>query len=178
MKKLTAVLLTLVCIFALCACSHATQPISYSDKPVVDETPEITAGIPNSVREVNAEELCIESGLTFVMPMSAQDVHCSVIDSDTTVYEMSFKLDGRDCTVRAAHTDALDESISGVYTDWSVTGDGATSAGDPICFYLTNDESEGVYYCFTDGVTWCVYMTGGASTTLMSDVLRGFVPSL
>lgn len=185
MKKLTAILLALGCMAALCGC-YSTLPITEKDKPspVVDAVPEVdatdapSAQLPNPVREVNAEELCTESGLTFVMPMNAEDVHCSVIDAQPAVYQMSFTLKSKDYTVRAAHTDALDESISGVYETWSTVGDGAMQNGDPTCFYLTKDESSGVYYCYTGGVTWCVYMTGGASSAEMESVLRSFVPSL
>lgn len=179
MKKLTAILLALGCMAALCGC-YSTLPITEKDKPspVVDATPEPSAQIPNPVREVNAEELCTESGLTFVMPMNAEDVHCSVIDTEPAVYQMRFVLGGKDYTVRAAHTDTLDESISGVYDDWASVGDGAMQNGDPTCFYLTKDEASGLYFCHTDGVTWCVYMTGGASSGEMESVLRSFVPSL
>lgn len=182
MKKLTAILLALGCMAALCGC-YSTMPITESS-PVVDATPEVdatdapSAQLPNPVREVNAEELCTESGLTFVMPMNAEDVHCSVIDAQPAVYQMSFTLKDKDYTVRAAHTDALDEAISGVYETWATVGDGAMQNGDPTCFYLTKDEASGVYYCYTGGVTWCVHMTGGASSAEMESVLRSFVPSL
>lgn len=179
MKKLTAILLALGCMAALCGC-YSTLPITEKDKPspVVDATPEPSAQIPNPVREVNAEELCTESGLTFVMPMNAEDVQCSVIDTEPTVYQMCFVLGGKDYAVRAAHTDTLDKSISGVYDDWASVGDGAMQNGDPTCFYLSKDEASGLYFCHTDGVTWCVYMTGGASSGEMESVLRSFVPSL
>lgn len=185
MKKLTAILLALGCMAALCGC-YSTLPITEKDKPspVVDAAPEVdatdapSAQLPNPVREVNAEELCTESGLTFVMPMNAEDVQCSVINTEPTVYQMCFTLKGKDYTVRAAHTDALDESISGVYETWATVGDGAIQNGDPTCFYLSKDEASGLYFCHTDGVTWCVYMTGGASSAEMESVLRSFVPSL
>lgn len=179
MKKLTAILLALGCMAALCGC-YSTMPITEKDKPspVADATAEPSAQVTSPVREVNAEELCTESGLTFVMPMNAEDVHCSVIDTEPAVYQMSFTLKGKDYTVRAAHTDALDESISGVYETWATVGDGAMQNGDPTCFYLTKDESSGVYCCYTGGVTWCIYMTGGASSAEMESVLRSFVPSL
>jgi len=162
MKKMTAILLALGCMAALCGC-YSTMPITEKDKPspVVDATAEPSAQVTSPVREVNAEELCTESGLTFVMPMNAGDVHCSIIDSAPAVYQMRFVLGGKDYTVRAAHTDTLDESISGVYTDWATVGDGAMQNGDPTCFYLSKDETSGVYYAYTDGVTWCVSMTGG-----------------
>ena len=162
MKKLTAILLALGCMAALCGC-YSTMPITETDKPtpVVNATAEPSAQVTSPVREVNAE-----------------DVHCSVIDTEPAVYQMSFTLKGKDYTVRAAHTDALDESISGVYETWATVGDGAMQNGDPTCFYLTKDESSGVYCCYTDGVTWCIYMTGGASSAEMESVLRSFVPSL
>lgn len=179
MKKMTAILLALGCMAALCGC-YSTMPITEKDKPspVVDATAEPSAQVTSPVHEVNAEELCTESGLTFVMPMNAGDVHCSIIDSAPAVYQMRFVLGGKDYTVRAAHTGTLDESISGVYTDWATAGDGAMQNGDPTCFYLSKDETSGVYYAYTDGVTWCVYMTGGASSAEMESVLRSFVPSL
>lgn len=182
MKKLTAILLALGCMAALCGC-YSTMPITESS-PVVDATPEVdatdapSAQLPNPVREVNAEELCTESGLTFVMPMNAEDVHCSVIEGEPAVYEMSFTLNGKDCAVRAAYTDTFDASISGVEFDSVVVGDGATSTGDPTCFYIDDDGFSGVYYCYTGGVTWSVYMTGGIGSNEMESVLRTFVPSL
>lgn len=185
MKKLTALLLALGCTAALCGC-YSTLPITEKDKPspVVDETPAVevtsepSAQIPNPMREVNAEELCTESGLTFMTPIGAENVRCCVIDSEPAVYEMSFTLDGKDCCVRAAQTNALDESIAGVHEDWATVGDGATGTGDPVSWKLTANGQAGIYCCHTNGVTWSVYMSDGASEQQMCEVLRNFVPSL
>ena len=97
MKKMTAILLALGCMAALCGC-YSTMPITEKDKPspVVDATAEPSAQVTSPVHEVNAEELCTESGLTFVMPMNAGDVHCSIIDSAPAVYQMRFVLGGKD----------------------------------------------------------------------------------
>lgn len=178
MKKSAAILLAAVCCLALCACAHTTLPMTTPEMPVDDSTPEPTAQIPNPMREVNAEELCTESSLAFMTPIGAQDVHCGVISSEPVIYEMSFVLGGKDYCVRAAHTDALDESIAGVYETWATVGDGAAANGDPISWKLVEGGDAGVYFCYTGGVTWSVYMTGGASEEQMCEVLRNFVPSL
>lgn len=178
MKKSFAVLLAFTCCLALCACAHTTLPMTTPEMPVDNSTPEPTAQLPNPTREVNAEELCNESSLAFMMPIGAEDVRCCIIDSEPVVYEMSFTLKGKSCTVRAAHTDTLDESIAGVYETFSTVGDGESAGGDPISWYLDESGDAGAYFCHTGGVTWSVYMTGGASEEQMCEVLRNFVPSL
>lgn len=178
MKKLIATLLAFICCFALCACAHTTLPMTTPELPVDDSTPEPTAQIPNPLREVNAEELCNESSLAFMTPIGAENVRCCIIEAEPVIYEMSFTLNNKSCTVRAAHTDALNESIAGIYEDWATVGDGATAAGDPTSWRLSENGESGVYCCYVGGVTWSVYMTGGASEAKMCEVLRNFVPSL
>lgn len=172
MKKIIALLLVLMLCFALCACGEDPEKPADGDRGL--------SGIPNPVTEVTAEKLRSDSGLNFTAPEGATDVVCNEISGEITIYEMSFTLDLEEFSagfnVRAAKTDSLDESISGMYYEWEMTGDGALGANKdvPLCSYLCDDGNVGVCYCYKDGFTWAVSMESGADEVSMLNMLKFF----
>ena len=136
MKKLTAIIIAAIMIFALVACTgnqgnaetgkatggeteSATVPATESAEPVESDEATETAsdtgidGVPNPIEEVGSAEDFEAIGITNLhTPDSAENVKYSIIDDK--VAQIDFAYYGVEYCLRAAKTE---DDISGLYGD-------------------------------------------------------------
>lgn len=117
MKKLLALLLVLVMALGLCACGVDVNP-----EPPADENQDSLPGIVNPISSSSAEEVQELYGM--ILPDRAENISYSLIssgDDQPVMAQVSFTLDGAECTYRATASDGL-KDISGMYYAWEKAG--------------------------------------------------------
>ena len=117
MKKialLLAAVLLLGCVLTACGKKEekaASQPSEAEEKPV---------GMVNPMVETDATGFLAQCGTELNVPQGAADVKYFVINQ--TIGQMTFQLDGVDCTARIKPA-AEFEDISGMYCTWDAEED-------------------------------------------------------
>lgn len=146
MKKLTALLLAAVMIFALCACGTNSA--------------EGNTQILNPMIEVDATELQNSLGVALDAPEGAENVKYFIIDG--TLCEAQFDYDGASYSYRAQKTDEF-EDVSGInFTDSEeVNSDGNCT------ITVEKDGSMGAATWYTDGFSYAISMGEGATTNAL-----------
>lgn len=144
MKKLVALTLALMMIFALCACGE-----SVNDEPEEADGNGGNAQMVNPMVEVTPEELESTIGVALVPPEGAEDVNYFVINGE--LGEVQFMYDGLEYSYRVQKTDKF-EDISGVYLADPITPDDLANAeGLGKC-----DGKYCVYLWYKDGYSYAV----------------------
>lgn len=143
MKKLVALTLALMMVFALCACGE-----SVNDEP--EETDNGgNAQMVNPMVEVTPAELENAIGVALVPPEGAEDVNYFIINS--VLGEVQFMYDGLEYNYRAQKT-AEFQDISGVYLADPITPDDLANAeGLGKC-----DGKYCVFLWYKDGYSYAV----------------------
>ena len=147
MKKLTALLLAAVMIFALCACGS-------NDEPAESEG---NAQMVNPMVEVDETELQNSLGVVLSAPEGAENIKYFLIGGN--LGEVQFDYNGAEYSYRAQKTDEF-EDISGVYFTTPETND--SDAGCTIA--VMADGSLGAAAWYADGFSYAVSMGEGATT--------------
>ena len=108
MKKITILLIVLSLFAVFCsACGQAPEA-------------EDNTGLPNPLKETDAEGIMQKLGLEFGIPEGAGEVSYYIINDETA--EMRFTMDATNFTARIKPS-AEFEDISGMYYDWTATND-------------------------------------------------------
>ncbi len=165
MKRIFALILALLAVFALCACG--TEPVSDSE-PVGNEE---NVGLANPMQESSQDALKSSTGYNLIAPEGATDCAWFEIAGEPVIAELNFTLDGKEYCLRAVAGDGLDESVSGMYYDWATVTDGASTEGEPTSFSVTETGAEAVFACYHDGATWCVSTADGADEAVMQAIV-------
>ena len=170
MKRIIAILLSLLCVFALCACGDNGAG---SDEPLVSpgvDDPQPTAeGMENPVKDVTPDTIFEELGLDVSAPEGAEDVVWTKIDGKPPIAQLDFKLFGFTYCFRAQTTGEA-KDISGVTFQNPEVDD------SNIEFTMTLEGDKGVVTWFTDGVSYSVFMDGNADFDELLIIHDEFTP--
>ena len=171
MKKLVAMLLATMMVFALCACGQ-------------DETE--TEGMANPVHECSYEELVEVTGIDIAAPEAATDVTYSYIDMEDAdpIAQVQFTFEGHAYNYRCQST-----TVTSLMTE--ITDQGATIADDLIESLQeginVGQQLAGIYYDEWSGGAAVevqdregivAYNDGEAGFIAWLDVVPGFMYSL
>lgn len=150
MKKLTALLLAAVMIFALCACGNDTEPAES----------EGNSQIANPMVEVDETELQNSLGVALSAPDGAENIKYFLIGGN--LGEVQFDYNGASYSYRAQKTDKL-EDISGAYftTPEAVNSDGVCT------ITVEKDGSLGTATWYADGFSYAICMNEGAAANAL-----------
>lgn len=172
MKKIIALVLSLMCIFALCACGGADDPAPVETPDVsssVDD-PQITdEGMENPVKDVTPQAIFEELGIEVFAPEGAENVVWTKIDGEPPIAQLDFKLFGYNYCFRAQTTGEA-KDISGVTFQNPEVDD------SNIEFTMTLEGDKGVVTWFTDGVSYSVFMDGNADFDELLIIHDEFTP--
>lgn len=124
-RKIPAVLLTTALLLVLTACGSRQEVSASQIEPAAEAH---SAGMPNPIREVTAEEMVAAVGVPLYAPGASENVRYSTITADETVIgQMDFTLDGKEYTYRTT-TAALDVTeLSGMYFTAATESDAKVS---------------------------------------------------
>ncbi len=150
MKKLTALLLAALMIFALCACGN-------DDEPAENEG---NNQMVNPMVEVDETELQNALGVALDAPEGAENVKYFLISG--VLGEVQFDYKNSSYTYRAQKTDEF-EDISGVYFTTPETND--SDAGCTIA--VMADGSMGAAAWYADGFSYAISMGEGATANAL-----------
>lgn len=163
MKKLTALILALIMVFALCACSDGGEDEDNSDAEsqedgkiddegnyvYEDEDGGFIVQNANPMEEVSADTLSSQLGVSLVPPEGSSDVKYFIISG--TLGNVQFMYDGKKYDYRVQKTDKL-EDVSGVYLADPITPeDLADTQG-----FGKGDGEYCVYLWYKDGYSYSV----------------------
>lgn len=146
MKKITILLIVLSLFAILCsACGQAPQA-------------EDNTGLPNPLKETDAEGIMQTLGLGFGVPEGAGEVSYYIINDETA--EMRFTVDTARFTARIKPS-AEFEDISGMYYDWTAT-----------------DDTRKVQHCNAQNMSYLSETEDDVMVTLWYDTAPGLMYSL
>lgn len=159
MKKYTALVLALMMVFTLCACSEfddmvpADEQLSkeHNNADELEGTPEGMTQMVNPINEITESEMegCI--GIPLPVPFGAYDTIWTTIAGDVMIGQVDFMYDGVPYCYRVQKTDAL-QDISGVYLSDPITPEDLENA-----YSLAKCDGE---YCvalwYVDGYSYSV----------------------
>ena len=150
MKKLTALLLAALMVFALCACGGNDEPAE----------PEGNTQIANPMVEVDEIELQNALGVVLSAPDGAENVKYFLIDG--SLGEVQFDYNGASYNYRAQKTDELVD-ISGAYFNEpeAVNSDGVCT------ITVEKDGSLGTATWYADGFSYAICMNEGATANAL-----------
>ena len=152
MKKLTALLLAAVMIFALCACGS-------NDEPAESEG---NAQMVNPMVEVDETELQNSLGVVLSAPEGAENIKYFLIGGN--LGEVQFDYNGAEYSYRAQKTDEF-EDISGAY----FTNPEAVNSDGVCTITVEKDGSLGTVIWYADGFSYAISMgEGAAAKSLMA----------
>jgi len=192
MKKLIAVLIAMIVVFAMAACSPpapkeeateapATSAQQASDEPSQSSSAEAsptegeTAGLPNPVIEVDsADEIMEKTDIFITVPEGAADAKYSIIADE--VAQVDFTLDGINYNHRIQKTDKL-EDISGVYTDFEVEKDMTWEDYPYQIKYSEGKEGISLWYDDLAGASYSVFMESGADESKLESISIALIPA-
>ncbi len=177
MKKLTALMLALIMIFALCACSDGGKDEDKSDAEALEdgngnyvyegEDGGFIAQTVNPMVEVTPEELEGAIGVALVVPEASGDVKYFVING--VLGEVQFVYDGVSYSYRAQKTDKP-EDISGV---WFSSGSGTNIDYDsipPLTVTVEEGGSMGAATWYDNGYSYSISMGEGANLKALESI--------
>lgn len=180
MKKLTAVILTLITAFSLLGCNPASfqnspaEAASPAPLPAEAASPESAAaetsgavppaGIPNPMRESSAVEILDTLGITFRIPDTAVDVSYFIIDSGSgaKTAQAVFKLDQVVYTYRIQPASAFTD-ISGAYFDWTAIQPVEVGYCSGEVRFIAGEQGVCLWYDVVPGLMYSIYTDSGAS---------------
>ncbi len=181
MKKLTALMLALLMIFALCACSDGGKDEDKSDTEALEdgkidgngnyiyegEDGGFIAQTVNPMVEVTPEELEGAIGVALVVPEASSDVKYFIIGG--TLAEVQFVYGGVNYSYRAQKTDKP-EDISGV---WFSSGSGTNIDYDsipPLTVTVEEGGSMGAATWYDNGYSYSISMGEGANLKALESI--------
>ena len=194
MKKIITAIILAALVLSLCACGSTAAPAEQAapEAPAAQETgapeekveeePSAFAGLANPIHECSAQELVDATGITFNIPLKAEDVRYSYIDGDPyPISQAQFILNGTECVLRALPSDIPDgepEDISGLYYTWS-TNEECVVRDQPAWVHC-NDRENGyvTWYDFLTGITYNVSVSSEASAKELGDFANIVCPLL
>ena len=158
MKKLLAVMLSLVMLAALGGCAKKLP------KPEKPDIQGVNAELMNPITELtNIDEVNAAADAAIPRVPGAQDESFCIIAGETMLGQYKFTLNGAEYTVRAGKTD---KDITGVYTDGGTLTDGvgAVESVEPTAF------SEGIWARWFNGETQYTLVSSNASPEAFAEV--------
>lgn len=190
MKKFLVVMLSMVMVFAMCACGAKEESSS---------------GMPNPVTECTYEELIEKGCVDIKAPENAEAVQYSYIEADgqETIAQVVFTVDGKEFCYRAQPTDitsimsnvdgtevSLDKiqealnagtqigaALSGLNYDWECCATVDVSYCDGICAFNDGDAGFITWLDVAPGILYSLGMTGDCTQDLLMDTAAAiFVP--
>jgi hypothetical protein len=166
MKKTFVLLLSLAMVCLLFACAKTDEEGSDSQ-------------LPNPVQNSTAQEILDTLGITFNIPVDAQDISYSIInESDANaIAQAVFTLDNIEYTYRIASAAEFSD-ISGAYYDWTTTKDIEVSYCSGELSYIEGEQGICQWYDTVPGLMYSIYAASGASEeSLLSLANKLFVPA-
>lgn len=172
MKKYLALLLSILCIFALCACgtevapdpTESVEPTESAEptesvepvEPVESEDPDDPDDGNTDEKQPISDPLSLEAlseelGVDLIIPEGVE----AVLFKDGETVQITFKLDGKEYCFRAKKTETA-QNVSGV----ELKNPEVDDSNEEFTMYLSG--SSGLVTWFFDGVSFSVYMESGA----------------
>ena len=191
MKKLLVVMLSLMMVFAMCACGAKEEEPS---------------GVANPVHECTAEEMLEVTGFELAAPEGAENAACAYIEieNEEPIAQLSFTLDGNEFCYRAQSTGAtsimsvkeedeytsiedltaalndgtqIGAKLSGLNYEWSACATVDVDYCEGICAW---NEGEAGFITWLDvapGVLYSLGMNNGCNQELLMSTAESiFVP--
>lgn len=189
MKKLIALLLALMMVFALCACGGSDEKSPEESKAPVETDDAGGEQLANPLEEVSAEQLKKVIGKSLEPPKGAEDVKTFTIAGE--IGEIRFTYEGIEYCYRAQKTDAY-QDISGVYlgtdagfasaaalvpmassaTLVSVASSADLSVDGNVNIAVDEDGARGVATWFADGYSYSLSVEKGATAELLMNMYK------
>lgn len=191
MKKIIAILLAMVMVFAMCACAK--------------EEPEDTTGVANPVHQCTKEEMLEATGMDIDAPEGATEVEYSYIDTDSDpIAQVEFELNDEEFCYRAQSTavtslvesfeqdenieegalqDALNKGVAtgaalaGLNYEWSAAASVDAPAGREGVYALNGDDEGFIAWLdVVPGVLYSLAMDDATIDGLLDTAELVFVP--
>ena len=164
MKKLVALTLVLMMVFALCACGE-----SVNDEPEETDGNGGNAQMVNPMVEVTPEELESTIGVALVPPEGAEDVKYFVINS--VLGEVQFMYDGLEYNYRVQKT-AEFQDISGMYITSGSMTEIDYSSTPALTVNVDENGSMGAATWFDNGYSYSISMCEGAAPEALAEMYQ------
>lgn len=173
MKKISILFCITLMLISFCACGNKDEEIAGEGT---------TENLTNPITEVSYDELLAQTGITFAVPEGAENVSYSIINVDEKIAQMTFTLDGVNCTCRAQAA-GLPEAgkisdISGMNYTWETTEKGEIFYSEALFQYNAGKEGVVGWYDYAPGILYSVSVDLKASAELLKDIAEKSCPPL
>ena len=152
MKKILTVLVTLILLFALTACSVSVNGSTATVAPRTTATPE--AG----------------SALSALIPAGAQNVTSATVSGNPVTYQSKFTYNGNTYTLRMKAAAGI-ENISGITL--TIPESAAVLGGKPQCYL--NDYGQGALLWMDGGSVYSLSLESGAAASKLVDTYHAML---
>ena len=134
-------------------------------------TAAIASGIENPVRDVTAEEMLEETGVSFPVPQGARDVSYAIIEieGEGDISQVQFTMDGILYCCRIQMADAPND-ISGMHYDWTAEATVQLPYWEAVARYIEGEAGVIQWYNILMGLNCSVSMDTGASEAALTGV--------
>ena len=172
-KKIGIAVCVLMLTFAFVACGHQTENT---------EDGQNTTEVVNPIAVVSYEELLAKTGIAFALPDGAENAAYSIINGDEVIAQMTFVLDGVNCTCRGQSApipeDGVIPDISGMYFQWEKTVEGEVFYSDALFQYIPGKAGVVNWYDYAPGILYSVSVDANAAEVFLRDLAEKTCPLL